>query len=75
MEKVWLKHVWIYIFPTYYVAIEETRTMCNFSHVTLLMSHMTCLNNTHEYYYKLPCNELEKKAQNMFGVKLCSIQI
>ena len=41
------KHVWSYFFfPNHYVAIEES-IQCDFNYMNLLMSHVTCLNNTH----------------------------
>lgn len=48
-------------------------TICNFSHITFLMSHITCLNlnNTHKYSYNLLSNELKKITPNMFIAKLC----
>ena len=50
------------------MAIEET---IRFSHMTFLMSYVTCLNNTLGQSYNLSFNGLEKIASNMFGDKLC----
>ena len=53
--------------------------MCSFSYITLLMSHVTCMNNTHEYFYKLPCNVLGAKhcysleALSYVRGELCSL--
>ena len=35
------------------------------------MSHVTCLNNTHEWSYKLSPSGLGKIAPNQFGANLC----
>jgi len=38
-------------------------SMCSFSHITFLMNQVTCLNNIHEWSYKLPRSELEETIQ------------
>ena len=31
--------------------LKKEQFMCNFSYMIILMSHVTCLNNTHEFFY------------------------
>ena len=45
--------------------------MCNFSHMTFLISHVTCLNSTHGQSYNSTHNGLEKIVSNQFKAKLC----
>lgn len=45
--------------------------MCNFSHMTFSMSHVTCLNSTHGKSYNSTHNGLEKIVSNQFEAKLC----
>ena len=38
--------------------------------MTYLMSHITYLNNTHEWFYESPCNGFEEIPPKQFGGKL-----
>ena len=49
-------------------------SMCNFSYITFLMSHVTFLNNTHRWSYKSSHKRLENIAPIWFGAKLCPWQ-
>ena len=44
--------------------------LCVFLVIAYLISHVTCLNNTHEQFYKLSHDELDKISLNQFGSKL-----
>ena len=45
---------------------------CNFSHMTLLIGHITFLNNTYEQFYKSPHNKLKMIMPNLFKAKFYS---
>ena len=61
MQKQWTefdyKPIYNQLVITHHMATYKTINMC-FSHMTYLMSHVTSLNNTFGWSYKLQRNEL-----------------
>ena len=58
--------------PAHYMIIDKLKKlfMCTFSQMTYLMSHITYLNNTHEWFYESPCNGFKDIPPKQFGGKL-----
>ena len=71
------KFVYGQLTTTHYVTVYKTIHIY-FSHMTYLMSHVTSLNNTYRWSYKLPHNGLQKTnyklicSQTLSFVKLVS---
>jgi hypothetical protein len=58
-----MNKVYLISLPPHYVVIYKAR-LCTFSHVTHLISYMTCLNNTHGWSSKSPHSRLEEDSFN-----------
>ena len=54
---------------------DSNDSLCVFSQMTYLISHVTCLNNTRGWLYESPHNGSEEILPNQFGGKLYPVHI